>query len=312
MIARPWRSGLWILVKLAVSASLIAWIAASFDFGAAASRIAGMQPELVVLATFAVLAQYELYAWRWWLILRAIGAPLGHATALRFTFVSFFFHQTLLPTIGIDAARIVLVARAGIPMGTAVSGVAIDRLVATFSLALVAIAATPRLRELLPLAGVAETLLVVGIIGAVVTASPIDFAYRIERRSARFPWLAPFRRFGEGARAVAKDRPSLFAVVGLSLAIHILSLAILGLLVAASGSEVRFIDAAILAAPVLVAASLPISFAGWGVREGTMVAIFVAAGMSGADALAASIASGLLYLATSLIGAALWIADRRG
>jgi uncharacterized protein (TIRG00374 family) len=312
MIAGHWRSGLWVLVKLAVSAGLIAWIASRFDFATAASRIAGMRPELVGLATFAVLAQYELYAWRWWLILRAIGAPLGHAPALRFTFVSFFFHQTLLPTIGIDAARIVLVARAGIPMGMAVSGVAIDRLVATFSLALLAIVAAPLLRDRLPLTGVSETLLAVGIVGAVVTASPIDFAYRIERRIARFPWLAPFRRFGEGARAVAQDRPSLFAVLGLSLAIHGLSLAILALLVVAAGSELRVFDAAILAAPVLVAASLPISFAGWGVREGTMVAIFIAAGASGADALAASIASGLLYLATSLVGAALWIADRRG
>ncbi len=311
MTAQRRRSILWILVKLAVSASLIAWIAARFDIESAASRIAGMRLELVVLATLAMLAQYELYACRWWLILRTIGAPLGHGAALRFTFVSFFFHQTLLPTIGVDAARVVLVARAGTPMSTAVSGVAIDRLVATFALALVAVLATPPLQALLPIAGIVETLLAVGLVGALVTAAPIDFAYRIERRIARFPWLAPFRRFGEGARALAKDRRRLFAVLGLSLVIHALSLAILALLAAAAGATIGFVHAAVLAVPVLVAASLPISFAGWGVREGTMVAIFIAAGVSGADALAASIASGLLYLATSLIGAALWIADRR-
>ena len=42
MIARHWRSGLWVLVNLAVSAGLIAWIASRFDFATAASRLAGM------------------------------------------------------------------------------------------------------------------------------------------------------------------------------------------------------------------------------------------------------------------------------
>jgi uncharacterized membrane protein YbhN (UPF0104 family) len=51
----------------------------------------------------------------------------------------------------------------------------------------------------------------------------------------------------------------------------------------------------------------PISLAGWGVREGAMIVGLGLAGIVPADALAVSVAYGLLQLALGLLGGALWL-----
>ena len=61
---------------------------------------------------------------------------------------------------------------------------------------------------------------------------------------------------------------------------------------------------------VLEIATLPISFAGWGVREGAAIVAFGTFGLPAHQALAASVAYGLAVFAASLLGA-LWLGDRR-
>ena len=61
---------------------------------------------------------------------------------------------------------------------------------------------------------------------------------------------------------------------------------------------------------VLLVTAIPISFAGWGLREGAMVALFAFAGLGADTALALSLAFGVAYLAASLPGCALWLAWR--
>jgi hypothetical protein len=56
---------------------------------------------------------------------------------------------------------------------------------------------------------------------------------------------------------------------------------------------------------------LPISFAGWGLREGAMVVAFRLAGVPAEAALGASILFGLCLLASSLPGAVIWLGQRR-
>ena len=67
---------------------------------------------------------------------------------------------------------------------------------------------------------------------------------------------------------------------------------------------------ALFSAVILVTA-IPISFAGWGLREGAMVALFAFAGLGAGTALALSLAFGALFLAASLPGCALWPAWRQ-
>jgi hypothetical protein len=62
---------------------------------------------------------------------------------------------------------------------------------------------------------------------------------------------------------------------------------------------------------ILEIAMLPISLAGWGVREAAAVMAFGAIGLPADQALAASIAFGLIIASVSMLGAVLWLVDRR-
>ena len=62
---------------------------------------------------------------------------------------------------------------------------------------------------------------------------------------------------------------------------------------------------------VVLGASVPISFAGWGVREGAMVLMLGKMGISSADALALSIVLGLVLMSVSILGGFVWLSVRK-
>lgn len=59
--------------------------------------------------------------------------------------------------------------------------------------------------------------------------------------------------------------------------------------------------------PVLLLSIIPVSLAGWGVREGAMVGIFLLVGAAKASILSVSILYGLLLIVASLPGLLLWL-----
>jgi hypothetical protein len=68
---------------------------------------------------------------------------------------------------------------------------------------------------------------------------------------------------------------------------------------------------ALLVPAIVEITMLPISLAGWGVREGAAVVAFGALGLPADQALGSSIAFGLTVAAVSVLGGILWLIDRR-
>jgi hypothetical protein len=62
--------------------------------------------------------------------------------------------------------------------------------------------------------------------------------------------------------------------------------------------------------PVLLIATIPISIAGWGVREKSLVLAFAYAGLSETDGFLVSVLLGITMFAVGLIGGAVWLASR--
>ncbi|MBT8489350.1 MAG: flippase-like domain-containing protein, partial [Gemmatimonadetes bacterium] len=71
----------------------------------------------------------------------------------------------------------------------------------------------------------------------------------------------------------------------------------------AVGIEASTAILVLTAPPILVAMLIPVSVAGWGLREGAAAALWGFVGLSAADGVAVSVAYGLLVLASSLPGA---------
>ena len=59
--------------------------------------------------------------------------------------------------------------------------------------------------------------------------------------------------------------------------------------------------------PVLLISMIPVSIAGWGVREGAMIVAFGYAGLPQDQALAVSILLGLVLLGVGALGGLVWV-----
>jgi uncharacterized membrane protein YbhN (UPF0104 family) len=99
-------------------------------------------------------------------------------------------------------------------------------------------------------------------------------------------------------------------ILALSLAIHMGGgLAVYGLAMA-SGITLDLLVCVTLVPPVLLLATLPVSFGGWGVREAALIGLLAPFGVAAGQALGLSIALGLLVMAAGLPGGVLWLLPR--
>ncbi len=295
-------------IKAAISAGLIALVARNLDVAEIAAAIAQIPIRVLVVAFVAVFAQTFLIAMRWRIVMHSIGGELGYRSAVEAVLVGLFFNQGLPSSLGGDTVRVWLLRGAGTPLRVAVRSVLIDRLIGLLALAILAGAGLPLLATrvgLGPLWGLATLLAAGGILGAAL----LTFA------GERLAGLGPERLAGFVAEIAGDLRamfgqPAVFgAVLGSAILVHFLSLLAVMLLAQSLGLAFELSDALALVPSVLIVSVLPISLAGWGVREGTMVAFFAAAGFTGPEPFALSILVGLLVLACGLIGGVVWILD---
>jgi len=64
--------------------------------------------------------------------------------------------------------------------------------------------------------------------------------------------------------------------------------------------------------PVVLLTVIPISIAGWGVREGAMVVAFGYAGLAQSDGLIVSLLFGFGYLVLGIAGGLVWVLTSNG
>ena len=71
--------------------------------------------------------------------------------------------------------------------------------------------------------------------------------------------------------------------------------------------NLSFLYCLVLIPPVVLVSTIPISIAGWGVREAAMITLLALVGVAEADAFVLSVLFGLLTFGLSLPGGIVWI-----
>ena len=311
----PARLRVWLafIVKFAISAALIGFLLSKIDVGTVVSQLAAIAPAALAWAFALALTQAVICTERWRAVLSAIEEPLGFLKALEIFVIGAFFSQVLPSSVGGDAIRMYKAYRAGLSVGAAVHGVVLERVATVCGLALVAIVTLPLFlarvgAEVATWLGPAVVLLgVASIIGPIVLIL-------LERLPERFRhwrlvrWIARlgvdarrlFAHPGHAARALAW---SIAGHVNLSVVVYVLAIGL--------GIDVDLIDCIALVPPILLVTVLPVSIAGWGVREVSMVTAFGFVGVAEASALALSVGFGLMGAFAALPGGLLWLRDDR-
>ena len=91
--------------------------------------------------------------------------------------------------------------------------------------------------------------------------------------------------------------------------IHLLTISAAWCCAKAVAAPVGFAHVLFLMPPVLLIATVPISIAGWGVRESSMIAAFAYAGLAESDGLTLSILFGAVSFIIGIVGGIVWISS---
>lgn len=298
-------------VKAAFTAGLLWWLIGQIEWDMMAARLRELDPAFLALALGAVLVAYNLLIVRWSAVNRGISIGLSLGRTARYSWIGAFFNQTLPSTIGGDAVRIWYLYRTGETLIRATTSLLLDRLCGLSGLLLIVLFSQPLIFEFVPSAPARWSLAaLIGAGGAAILTFVLMGRFRI---SLLDRWAVT-----QHLAAMARDADTLFrnpVAAGLALcfavAIQLLIVVVVWLVGQSMGGVVTFAQCLAFVPPVILAATIPISVAGWGVREGAMVVAFGYVGVSATDAVTISVIFGLLMITAGLPGGLVWLLSGR-
>jgi uncharacterized membrane protein YbhN (UPF0104 family) len=218
-----------------------------------------------------------------------------------------FFNQTLPSSIGGDAVRLWLVNRTGAGWRAATYSILTDRAVGLIALALIIVASLPWSYGI-----IADTKGRLALVFVDFAALLGGLTFLLLGRLP-WPWLKRWwpTRHIHACSAIANQvifsRQSGGKIAALSLSIHVLAVVIAWCCVRSIGASASFEQLFMLIPPIMLITMMPISIAGWGVREASMMVAFGYAGLAQTDGTVVSILFGAVYFIVGALGGLVWI-----
>ena len=295
-----------IFVQWAVSIVLLWYLLSKIDFGESFNALKNVNALVLLVSVLQLALQPLLGALRWILIVRALGGELRYAMALRFVWIGTFFSQALPGVIGGDVVRIWLFWRNGAGHRLAINSVALGTIVMMLSLFILVAAIQPGL------VARSASLVAIWLPPLMLAAAVCGLAVLMvsDLFVKRFYHWRPFRAISYLAVDSRKTllHPFIFTAVVLISFLAYLNMAVTVWLIAlALGLKVSLSDCLVLVPVAVLAATIPISIGGWGVREGAIIGLFATVGVSSANSLALSVLFGVAGILVSLPGVAIWL-----
>jgi uncharacterized membrane protein YbhN (UPF0104 family) len=301
------RGFLIFTARVVVSLGLLYLALRGINFAAIQSRLSQINLLWIGFAVALTIFQIFLGALRWREISDLCHAPLGDLKAFRYNMIGAFFNQTLPSSIGGDAVRLWLVNRTGAGWRAATYSILTDRAVGLIALALIVVASLPWSYGMI--ADVKGRLALTFVDFAALGAG---LAFLLLGR-LQWAWLRswwPTKHFyacSVIANQVIFGKKSGPKIAALSLSIHVLAVAIAWSCVRAIEAPGSFEQLFMLIPPIMLITMMPISIAGWGVREATMMVAFGYAGLAQTDGTVVSILFGAVYFIVGALGGLVWI-----
>jgi hypothetical protein len=302
------RRTLSLLVKAAISGLLLYFALNFVNIGTVADRLSRTNPAWLVLGLLLLLTQIFLLALRWGRIVTACGADLPLGRLFRLSMIAIFFNQTLPSSVGGDAMRIWLVGKQT-NWRIAAYSVFLDRVVGVVALAAIVVVCLPWSLDLVRDPVGRGALLVIGLGSLAAGLVFIALAWDKLRILQRWSLTRHLVAAAEIALAILRSPRDLISISVLSVLIHLLSAAAASCAAYSVGANLSLANSLFLVLPVILISIVPISIAGWGVREGAMVAAFAYAGLPQSDGLIVSLLFGAGFLVLGMAGGLVWIFD---
>ena len=293
--------------KILISGVLLYFALRKVNLSELVSRINVGSLGWIGMAIAATFLQIFVGVLRWREISAECGAPLAINQAMRFNLIGTFFNQTLPSSIGGDAVRLWLVARGGAGWRAATYSIFVDRAIGLIALAIIIVASLPWSYRLITDPNGRSALLLVDF---AALAGGVGFL-----ALGRLPWPWLKRWWGTHhlhacsviANRVIFSRKRGPKIAVLSLLVHVLAVVIAWCVGQSIAAPVVFSQIFQLVPPVMLITMLPISIAGWGVREATMGLAFGYAGLMTNEGINISLLFGAVSFMVGAFGGLVWI-----
>lgn len=305
------RTALTIAVKLAISVALIWYAFGTIDAARAFGLLRSLHPGFIAAALGILALQQFFGGLRLHRLLRAIQTPVSVVAAVDAVFVGLFFGTTFVSFISGDAMRVWRIARVRVPVASAFQAVFFDRvfgfvaLIAMIGMGFPILLRITEDRALL-LSVLAAVLL--GVLGTLVFL----LMHRVPRALLRWRVVSFASNASSAALSIVTRPGEVLYLLGVSVVLQVLNVMGMFVIGAGLGVEARLIDLMVVVPPVMLLSMLPVSFAGWGVRESAMVVVLGLLGVGAEQSVAVSICFGLCMMAVGLPGGIIWFVATRG
>ena len=271
-----------------------------------ANALTGLNLATLGLAVFVLALTVPANAARWHYILSASGYSPGMAKLAKIVLVGLFFNQVLPSGIGGDAVRAWRCHLLGIRIGQAIRSILLDRAMGFASIVLAYAAGLPILLRMMAdglQQGVFVAILLIAV-GGLAALFSLDFLPNFLLRVKFLSFLASISI--EARRLVSDPRRLgvIFSLALLGTAINIWAYQRIALSI---GADLSFVDWILIVPPVTLVQLLPVSLAGWGIREAALVVVLSAFDIPSEIALTISLLFGACQVLIALPGGLVWV-----
>jgi glycosyltransferase 2 family protein len=302
--ARKWIA---VAVKVGLTGALFGLIVIETDLGAALARLGSVQPYGPAVAVLLLLLQVALNAGRWGLLMRLSGGTMDYRRAFQVYMESMFFYQALpLGVLGGDGVRVYRTIRLGSPLGQAVNSVLLDRVSGLLGLVLLILVGLPLFYhavEDVAARAVFAALVAAGIGGI----AALVFLPWLPVRWQRHHSVGALVGLASLAGRMLREPSYLVPTLSLTVAGHGASIIAAWFLAKALSLPISLLDCFVIIPAAILVSMIPIGVAGWGAREGAVVAAFALIDVAPDQALSLSVLFGLVWLGIGLIGGVVWL-----
>ena len=262
----------------------------------------------LAIAFFFLCCTVLFQIWRWHIVTKSLGCEVGINSIINIFFSATFSGLILPSSLGGDAIRMLLLKQYGLSSRQAMVSVGMDRIAGLLSLLFLVLI----VHTVFYFNGVRSPIIVSGLLLSMFIWCGIVlvlFCLRYEHKFARWPLANfAFSLLGDFKTVNFRRYPGL-ATGLLSLAIQLFCSVSIYFIARALQLPISLWVTVALVPVVMLATAIPISVAGWGVREGAMVLAFAVVGVSAEDALMTSLVFGALMTLVGFVCGMMWLAN---
>ena len=290
-------------LRAAVSGTILFWIFSKLDVHGLLKAVGKISFETWALALLLYLASQLVSSQRWRIIADILGFSGGYLAFVVFYFVAMFFNLFLPSSIGGDVLKVFFLSGKGTAGKLkATYSVFLDRafgVSAMFLIGAIALGSCPG-----DLSARWKFFIVTVSVGSILFMVTAPFLWKsLEgRKGNKTPANGVIQRFFLPFFLAWRDPLKVVTVFVLSLAVQVLGMSAVYFLGSGMGLNLPFTFYLAVLPVINIAALLPVSISGFGVREGAFVYFFTSNGVSLASSVGLSLAMFGMQAAVSLIG----------